>query len=85
MLFSVFHFFPLFRPSNLFFDNLPWQISHSLYLHIQSLTTASESRLFGTVVRALDFYPDIPGSNPTTCRREIISAMFHSFVATIMS
>ena len=40
------------------------QIMHSFYVYIQSLTTASESRLFGSVVRALDFYPDRPGSNP---------------------
>ena len=26
----------------------------------------TESRLFGSVVRVLDFYPDRPGSNPTT-------------------
>ena len=32
---------------------------------IQSLTTASGSRLFSSVVRALDFYPGGPGSNPT--------------------
>ena len=55
------------------FDYLLWQISHSLYVYIQSLTTASASRLFGSVVRALDFYPN---------RREIFSAMLHSFVAT---
>ena len=38
-------------------DSLPWQILHSLYVYIQSLTTTSGSRLFGSVVRALDFYP----------------------------
>ena len=37
----------------------------NLYVYIQSLTTASRSRLFGSVVRALDFYPDRPGSNLT--------------------
>ena len=47
------------------FFYLPWQISHSLYVYIQSLTTESESRLFGSVVRALDFYPGRPCSNPT--------------------
>ena len=29
------------------------------------MTAASESRLFGSVFRALDFYPEGPGSNPT--------------------
>ena len=31
------------------------QIMHSFCVYIQSLTTASGSRLFGSVVRALDF------------------------------
>ena len=44
---------------------LHWQISHSLYVYIHSVTTASGSRLFGSMVRALDFYP---GSNPTIGR-----------------
>ena len=52
------------RPSTPSFDYLPWQITHSVY--IQSLTTASGSRLFGSVVSALDFYPGGPGSIPTT-------------------
>ena len=30
------------------------------------LTAAAGSRLFDSVVRALDFYPGRPGSNPTT-------------------
>ena len=38
---------------------------HSLYVYIQSLTTAAECQLFGSVVRALDFLPSGPGSNPT--------------------
>ena len=45
-------------------DYFPWQISHSLYVYIQSLTTASGSRLFGLVVTVLDFYSDRPGSIP---------------------
>ena len=52
------------RPSTPTFDYLPWQITHSFLVDIQSLTTASESRLFGSVVRALDFYPGGPGSIP---------------------
>ena len=47
-------------------DYLPWQITHSFEVYIQSLTTASGSRLFGSVVRALDFYTGEPGSIPTT-------------------
>ena len=34
------------RPSTPTFDYLPWQISHSLYVYIQSLTSESGSRLF---------------------------------------
>ena len=34
---------------------------------MQSLTTASGSRLFGLVVRALDFNPGGPGSLTTKC------------------
>ena len=39
------------------------QIMHSFCLHAynQSLKTASESRLIGSVVRALDFCPGGPG------------------------
>ena len=48
------------RPSTPTFDYLPWQISQSLYVYIQSLTSESGSRLFDSVVRALDFYPDSP-------------------------
>ena len=33
---------------------------------MQSLTTASGSRLFDSVVRAMGFSPGRPGSNPTT-------------------
>ena len=51
---------------------------------IQSLTTTSGSRLFGSVVRASDFYPGGPGSIPTSVV-EIFSAMLHSFVTTFMS
>ena len=47
------------------FDYLPWQITHSLQVYIQSLTTVSGSRLFGSVVKALDFYLGGPGLNPT--------------------
>ena len=35
------------------------------YRYIFTLTTALGSRLFGSVVRALDFYPGRLGSNPT--------------------
>ena len=55
----------MLQPSTPTFDYLPWQIMHSLLLYIQSLTTASGSRLFGSVARALDFYLGRPGSNPT--------------------
>ena len=57
--------YSLLRPSTPTFDYLPWQITHSFEVYIQSLTTASKSRLFGSVVRALDFYPGGQGSNPT--------------------
>ena len=43
------------RPSTPSFDYLPLQIAHSFKVYIQSLTTASGSRLFGSVLRALDF------------------------------
>ena len=66
------------------FDYLPWQISHSLFIYIQSLTTASGSRLFGSVIRALDFISKQTGFEYHD-RREIFSAMLHSFVATFMS
>ena len=33
--------------------------------HRKSLTTVSGSQLFGSLVRALDFYSDRPGLNPT--------------------
>ena len=47
------------------FDIRPWQISHSLQVYIQSLTIAPGSRLFGSVLRALDYYSGrSPGSNP---------------------
>ena len=49
-LFSI-----VLRPVTPTFDYLPWQISHSLKVYIQSLTTVSGSWLFGSVVRALDF------------------------------
>ena len=57
----------VFRPITPTFGNLPWQFSHSLqvYTCIQSLTTISVSRLFGSVVGALDVYPGRLGSNPT--------------------
>ena len=59
------------------FDYLPWQITHSLYVYIQSLTTASGSQFFGSVVKALDFYPDRLGSKPT------IGGNFFSYVSFI--
>ena len=40
------------------------QIMHSFCVYIQSLTTASGSRLFGSVFRALDFDQEVLGSNP---------------------
>ena len=52
-------------PSTPTFDYLPRQITHSVYVYNQSLTSASESRHFGSVVRALDFQPGGPGSIPT--------------------
>ena len=54
----------MLQPITPTFDYLPWEISQSLE-YIQSLTPTSESRLFGSVVRALDFYSDRPDSNPT--------------------
>ena len=47
--------YELLRPSTPASDYLPWQITYSFWVYIQSLTTASGSRLFGSVVRALDF------------------------------
>ena len=58
-------FFFLLRPSTPTINYLPWQITHSLLVYIQSLTTASWSWLFGSVVRASDFYPGRPGLNST--------------------
>ena len=60
---------------------------HLIYNNIQSLTTASESRRFGSVVRALDFYPDRPGSIPPIggIFFFFFSVMLHSFVTTFMS
>ena len=55
----------LLRPITPNFNYLPWQISHCLKVYIQSLTTASGSRLLGSVVRALDFYPNRLRSNST--------------------
>ena len=49
----------------------------------QSLTTASESRLFGSVVRALVFYRGDPGSIPSVGTGNF-SAMLY-FVTAIMS
>ena len=40
-------------------------IIHRLWVYIQSLTTASGSLLFGSMVRALNFYPGRPDSNNT--------------------
>ena len=54
----------------------------SLKKYIQSRTTASESRLFGSVARALG--PDRPGSTPTT-GGTFFSSMLHFFVAIFMS
>ena len=47
------------------------------------LITASGSRLFGSVVRVLEFYPDRPVSSRKT--GIFSSAMLHSFVTVIMS
>ena len=46
-----------------------------IYIYIQSLTITSGNRLFGSVVRALDFHPDRPGSNPK------ISGIFFSYAS----
>ena len=54
-----------------------------LLVYNQSLTTASESRLFGSVVRALVLYWGDPGSIPSEGTR-IFSAMLY-FVTVIMS
>ena len=51
------HFYLLLRSITPTFDYLPWKITHSLEVCIQSLTTTSEGRIFSSVVRALDFYP----------------------------
>ena len=69
------------------------QHSHLTYLHNidfpwllvynQALTTASESQLFGSVVRALVLYRGDPGSIPSKGTRNL-SAMFY-FVTAIMS
>ena len=64
-------------------DNRPWQISHNLLVYIQSLTTAPGSRLFGSVVRALDFFPADRARIPR--QAGIYSTMLHSFVTTFMS
>ena len=49
---------------------------------IQFLTTASGSRLFGSVVRALEFLTERTGFDSQD-RREFFSALLHSFVTTI--
>ena len=54
-----------------------------LLVYYQSLTTASESRLFGSVVRALVFYRGDPGSIPSDGTGNF-SAMLY-FVTAIMS
>ena len=54
-----------------------------LLVYIQSLTTASGNRLFGSVVRALVLYRGDPGSIPSKDTRNF-SAMFY-FVTAIMS
>ena len=54
-----------------------------LLVYNQSLTTASESRLFGSVVRALVSYWGDPGSIPSKGIRNF-SAMLYS-VTAIMS
>ena len=49
------------------------------YIQLVSIYSIADNCVrvdFGPVVRALDFYPDRPGSNPTT--GEIFSAMLHS-------
>ena len=59
-------------------DCLPRQIMHSFKVYIQSLTTASGSRLFGSVVGELDFCPGNHGSVPF--RVGNFSAMLYNFV-----
>ena len=54
-----------------------------LLVYNQSLTTASESRLFGSVVRALVLYRGDPGSNPSEGTGNF-SAMLY-IVTAIMS
>ena len=56
---------PLLRPSTPTFDYLPWQITHSLYRYIFNLWQLRQRVDSDSVVRALEFYPDRPGSNPT--------------------
>ena len=43
---------------------------HTFCVYNQSLTTASDSRLFGSVVRALDFGPGGPGFE--SCQGRVI-------------
>ena len=64
----------MLQPSTPTFSSLPLRI----------LIAASGSQLFGSVVRALDFYPDRPGSN-TTIGVNFFSAMLHSSVMSTMS
>ena len=52
----------LLRPSTPIFDNAFADFASLVGIYSISV---SRSRLFGSVVRVLDFYPDIPGSNPT--------------------
>ena len=52
-------------------------IIHRLWVYIQSLTIASGSLLFGSMVRALNFYPGRPDSN-NTIGVTFFSSMFHS-------
>ena len=65
------------------FSYLSWHITHSLLVYIQSLASASESRLFGSVVRTLDFYGQTGFESHS--RRDFFPAMLHSFVTTFMS
>ena len=70
----------MLRTSTPTFDYLPWQIMHSFYVYVEFLTIASKSRLFGSMVRALDFCPGDRGSNPASLLK--FSAMLYSCSTT---
>ena len=60
------------------------QVMHSFCVYNQALTTASGSRLFGSVVRALDFWPRGPGLESRRGRIIFSYALF-LFVTAFMS